>query len=194
MVEKPSRHPCKKIIHGQGPAGNGRLGVGDFTTPVEGGWVLRVAVTVNTDHPVTQQVHVPDHQRASGEVVGALGRHLAFRCRAVIVLAAHLGSKLRRTAKKFHSWIWTHEITGIRPERLAVWQIYQVIVAIRTSRSFFGVTGMLTQGNINFLGGGGGFSSGHGQQDNSAVDDLGFAIGAVEFFEQGRLRGDHTPP
>ena len=110
----------KKIIHRHRPTGNGGLGGGDLPAPVDGCGMVSVAIAVDADHVVAQQVHVPNDERAGSEVIGALGEHLALGGGAVVALATNFNSEYRCLWIKLHTRPTTRVESDIGTERLAV--------------------------------------------------------------------------
>jgi hypothetical protein len=79
---------AKQIFDGHGPAGNGGFGFGELAATVDRR-VVRTARAVNPDDFLAKHIHVPNHTSAGGEIILALGGHLAFRSWTIVVFAAY---------------------------------------------------------------------------------------------------------
>src|ERR1700733_12615216 len=84
----------KDLIHGQPPARQSRLGVGDIAR-AEDRWMIGRPSVERTDG-AGLGIDVPDNSSACLEVIGALGGHVGLGRNAVVALAADLDGELGR--------------------------------------------------------------------------------------------------
>ena len=83
---------AKHIFDGKRPARQSRFGVGNFAAAEDGG-VLRSAGAIHSDQFILQHIDVPNHHRAGGKIIAALGGQFAFASRTVVLFASHFHGK-----------------------------------------------------------------------------------------------------
>src|SRR5688572_16072721 len=76
----------ENVADGHGPAGYGRLGLGDVSLAINDR-LFGISGLVNGDG-FHLRIDIPNDQGAGGEIIGTLGGHILFGSIAVIVFAA----------------------------------------------------------------------------------------------------------
>ena len=113
----------EEVVYRHCPSGNGWLGFRHFTTPINHR-LARPTRAIYLDDIITEQIYIPNDQRAGGKIIGKFSSDFFFGFVTVITGASDLYGKDRCAFQKLHAGRFPRMKRGVGAKRFTAGKIY----------------------------------------------------------------------